>query len=142
MGSRLHIYICPSVHTSWGEKKMDSRPDIHYKTPVYISQSKRQMGSRLHIYDQTPVYILRSALPHKQTTTRIGWVTRHWTLIWQEQRGAVRRSRGHTFPILRAKETLHMSKRLQGAKKGRQCQTTVSLAIPPTLCLCNEIHLD
>ena len=36
MGSRLGIYNWP-IHTSWGEKKMSSRPDIHHQPPVYIS---------------------------------------------------------------------------------------------------------
>ena len=37
MGSRLDIYNWPPVHTSWGEKKMGSSPDIHYQLSVYIS---------------------------------------------------------------------------------------------------------
>ena len=48
------------------QKKMGSRPDIHYQPPVYISWGKRQMGSGLHIYDQPPVYILRSTLQYKK----------------------------------------------------------------------------
>ena len=65
-----------------GGEKMDSRPDIHYKTPVYISQSKRQMGSRLHIYDQTPVYILRYALRYKKNNrNRVD----HWTFAGIER---------------------------------------------------------
>ena len=80
--------------------------------------------------------------------TGIQWITRPYGLstgylmAGTERDKTLRRSRGHIFPILRAKETLHMCKRLRGAKYGRECQNTVSLDIPPTICLCDEIHLD
>ena len=65
MGSRLDIYNWPPVHTSWGEKKMSSRPDIHYQPLFTFPEARDKWTPGLHIYDRTPVYISRSAPRYK-----------------------------------------------------------------------------
>ena len=69
------------------------------------------MGFGLGIYDLTAVYISRSALGYKNNRNTVDNQTL-WVIHWvpygrnREWLNSVRRSRGHTFPILRAKETL------------------------------------
>ena len=95
-----------------GRGQMGSRQGIYNQPPVYISWGRRQVGSRLGVYNQLPVLNFKIEI-----TTGTGWIARLCLLRTLDDNSLSRdreakphlsrRSSGHIFPLLGARETLH-----------------------------------
>lgn len=113
---------------------MGSRPDIDYSSyPFPEAKDKWAPG---YIF-MTRLLTTFQVLVDIRNNNRNRWTTGHWTFSGRNREGLNPvKSRGHTFPILGARQTLaDVEEDFTGSKRQRM---RVSLGLLPPICLLRQ----